>query len=335
MKSYAIALCLLLLMTSFSAADVIKPNDVRATSQFGVGLNVENLVNGDQGAEIGLPHYGLISAGGAGVLDDEHGVVYSGTPDQWGWISGCNDGGIPGGDPGVDCGTDPFAVEPVDEQIVEFEFDGAYDLTDIHLWNDNEDGFVERGVDEFTIEVNTSRTGGTWTPIAGTYNLTKDLGFLNNVAQDKALVASGVRRVRLVINSNHLPGEELYVGLSEVRFSGTLVTLDLAADGNKNGFTDGVDFLLMQRNFGLGQLETFLNSTLSATQSEGDYDNDNYINDDDFAAWAAEFGSAAPAIAAATSAAIPEPSTLMLLLTASSCSLMVRNRKRRKQITET
>jgi len=333
-----------LLLAGNLQADVIKPNDVRATSQFGVGLNIQNLVNGDQGAAIGLTDFGLKPAGGPGVLDDAHGVVVGGTVDQWGWISGCSDGGIPGGSSaevrGADCSdafADPggFSTEPVDDQIIEFELDGAYDLSAAHIWNDNEDGFApDRGLDEFEIQVSSERTGDNFTPIGTTYNLTADSGFDPNFAQVIPLVASGVRRVRLLLNSAHFDngGVDQYVGLSEVRFEGTLDTLDLAADSDKDGDTDGADFLKWQFWRGLGELDNAdinpdsLNSTLTATQSRGDYDNNNVSNADDLTVWSAEFGGVAPA-AASVGVAIPEPSSLLLVATAALGSFLAIRRR--------
>jgi hypothetical protein len=319
MKRISSVMVVTILWFSSARADVIKPNDVRATSHFGVGGNIENLVNGDQGPDLAepLPHYGLVAAGGAGTLDDEHDVVLGGSTSvtQYGWISGCNDAGIAGGTPTAGC-ADPFAVEPVDDQIVEFEFDGAYDLNELYIWNDNEDGFApDRGLDEFEIQVNTERTGGTFTAVGTTYNLTADSGFDPNSAQVIPLDVSGIRRVRLLLNSIHGPPLEKYAGLSEVRFDGTLVTLDAAADGDKDSDVDGQDFLLWQRSLGLGEVEREFNSTLTATQSEGDYDNNNVVNADDLTVWGSEFGSASP-ISAVASASIPEPSSLLLAATA-------------------
>ena len=314
-----LATCLLLV--SNLHADVIKPVDVRGTSQFGLGLNLENLVNGDQGANvdlasIGQTHYGLIPAGGPGVLDDEHGITVggAGSTSQFGWISGCFDGGIPGADfedPNGLC-SNIFAVAPTDDQIVEFEFDGSYDLTNMHIWNDNEDGFaLDRGLDEFEIQVSPTRTGNNFSAVGSTYNLTPDDGFSNNTAQVIPLVSSGVRRVRLLLNSSHAfdPNTESYVGLAEVRFEGTLVTQDLAADHDNSGTVDAGDFLILQRNAGLGEADGFLNSTLSATRQEGDYDNNNVINQGDFTAWGGEYGMSS--LGAAT-ASVPEPTTMLI-----------------------
>ncbi|MEO2049126.1 MAG: hypothetical protein ABGX16_21415 [Pirellulales bacterium] len=338
MKRITSVMAATMLLLSSARADVIKPNDVRATSHFGVGLNIQNLVNGDQGPDLAspLPHFGLMATGGPGVLDDTHGVIVGGSVDQWGFLSGCSDAGIPGGSPaeaeGADCGVvdfgapteNGFATLPVDDQIIEFEFDGAYDLTTAHIWNDNEDGLGDfRGVDEFEIQVNTERTGGTFVAVGTTYNLTADFGFDPNSAQVVPLVASGVRRVRFLLNSafSGIGGDDEYVGLSEVRFEGTLITPDLAADADKNGMINGNDFLTWQGNFGHGELDNedingseSFNSTLTATQSSGDYDNNNVVNADDLTVWGSEFGTTSPASVIA-SISVPEPSSLLLAAT--------------------
>jgi hypothetical protein len=328
MKRITFAAAIIIALATHANADIIKPNDIRATSQFGVGGNIENLVNGDGGPAVGLDpngpsvagltHFGLIAAGGPGVLDDVHGISLGGAMSvaQWGWITGCGDAGIAGGDPGS-C-ANIFAVEPVDEQIIEFEFDGSYDLSAVHIWNENGEIFAaDRGVDEFEIEVSPDRIGDTFTAIGTTYNLTADDGFSTNSAQVVSLVASGVRRVRLLINSNHNPGVEDYVGLSEVRFEGTLVTQDLVADADKDGDVDGNDLLRWQRSLGLGEIDNFdvngsntFNSTLTATQSEGDYDNNNVVNGDDLVVWASEFGQPPPLHGSLL--AVPEPCTALL-----------------------
>jgi len=357
MKRISIAIIATMLLLNGSVkAEVIKPVDVRATSQFGVGANIENLINGDQGPAVGLDpngppvfgltHFGMVAAGGPGILDDEHAVSVGGATSvaAWGWIHGCADGGIAGGSPaegGTDCSVfgDPGALstEPIDDQIIEFEFDGAYDLSELHIWNSNDSGTgPDRALDEFEIEVSPDRTGDTFTAVGTTYNATVDLftGSFSVPVQNIPLVASGVRRVRLLLNSRHGVSADPYVGLSEVRFSGTLVALDAAADGDKDGYVGGMDFLLWQANRGLGEIDNFevngsltFNSTLTATQSEGDYDNNNVINFDDYDAWVAGFGTSSPLpLSGLSIVSTPEPTSLILFGTAALGGLLTRRR---------
>lgn len=345
MKLTTASLLVALLAVGTVHADVIKPSDVRGTSQFGVGSNLENLVNGDQGPAVGLTSFGLISAGGPGILDDDHDVYggFSGAPPT-GWITGCFDGGIDGGsleDPNGNC-SDPFAVNPPDGQIVEFEFDGSYDLTDMHIWNANEDGSADtRGLDEFEIQVSPDRTGNTFTAVGTTFNLNADTGLdLNNaqvVSFDPNSV-KGIRRVRLIINSNHDPNNEDYVGLAEVRFEGTLVDLDLAADADADGMTTGLDFLAWQVSRlvqvpttsiiqALGEVDTTFNSTLTATKSEGDFDNNNVITSNDLAIWEGEYGQTS---LGANIASVPEPGTIALGIGAFAGSLLLGRRRKHR-----
>lgn len=321
MRRLVVAAAVFSLFTVVAQADVIKPVDARATSQFGLGLYIENLINGDSGPAVGVEK-GLVAAGEPGVLDDRHGLTVGGDPTtNFGWISGCGDAGIAGGDPGIDCGGDPFAVEPVDDQIIEFELDGSYDLTDIHIWNDNTRDFGgARAVEEFEIQVSPDRTGDTFTPVGTTYTLTSDPGTDENSAQVVSFAANGVRRVRFLLNSNF--GDQ-YVGLAEVRFTGTVVTQDPLSDADKNGVAGGGDLIIWQRNLGLGEVEDSGFATeLTATQSEGDFDSNNVVRAADREAWEGEFGFGIPAVASA--AGVPEPTTAALLVLGGGAALASR-----------
>ena len=104
-----------------ATADIITPSGVKATSQFGLGIIVVgSLVDGS-----GLDGNGPIE-----------GQLHSNV-DAHMWFSGCGDAGIPGGTPVDEC-ANPFAVAPVDEQIVEFELDTTYDLSSAVIWQYNE-----------------------------------------------------------------------------------------------------------------------------------------------------------------------------------------------------
>jgi len=318
MKRIAFAIAMLFLFASHADADVIKPIDARATSQFGVGINVVNLVNGDQGPEVGRATAGLISAGGPGVLDDlhDHTVSEDDTKNIYSWINGCQDAGIAGASPGCEDPNDLFSTAPVNEQILEFEFDGAYDLTNAHIWQDNTDIFApDRSLDEFVIFVSPDRTGDTFTEIS-TNNLTAADGDSEIPAQVISLEASSVRRVRFQINSNHNPLAEFYAGLSEVRFEGTLVGDDPDSDADKNGLSDGGDLLLWQQFLGVGEPILFgdpgdqITLELYSTQSLGDFTNNNVTRADDLAVWQAEYGTAAAPSPSVTG--VPEPSSLLL-----------------------
>jgi len=216
MKRIVAASVVLALLTTHAQADPIKPVDITATSQFGVGLNIVNLVNGDSGPDMMTPltDLGLIDNGGS-VLTRMHRLTTNEGPSIFapgapnvpitfnGWQTGCADGGIAGGSPServppsdctdvpVDFVTPPLAgpedplgerfngfdVEAPADTIIEFELDSAYDLTDIYIWNMNQPDIAPtQGVDEFEIWVNTERTGGTFVQTGTTYNIVGESG---------------------------------------------------------------------------------------------------------------------------------------------------------------
>ncbi len=86
------------------------------------------------------------------------------------------------------------------------------------------------------------------------------------------------------------------------------------ADFDGDGDRDGTDFLTWQRNFGTGTLH-----------SQGDAKNNGNVDGLDLEVWQSQFGIPAPATASAT-AAVPEPSALVLLLSA-TLSLIVSRRR--------
>lgn len=78
-----------------------------------------------------------------------------------------------------------------------------------------------------------------------------------------------------------------------------IVTSTDNADFDGSGFVDGNDFLIWQRNFGLGLI-----------QSEGDADGDMDVDNNDLIIWQNQYGS--PPLSA-VAAAVPEPASLALL----------------------
>lgn len=86
------------------------------------------------------------------------------------------------------------------------------------------------------------------------------------------------------------------------------------ADFNGDGDVDGEDFLAWQRGFSTG-----------ATLSEGDANGDSTVNDADLAIWEQQYGTSSSLPVAS---AVPEPSTLLLVL---SSALTCLGRSRRKR----
>jgi hypothetical protein len=94
------------------------------------------------------------------------------------------------------------------------------------------------------------------------------------------------------------PGHVLNAGFQDFRI--TAPTTSAQADFDQDNDVDGADFLIWQR--GLGS---------AGGLSQGDADGDGMITDLDISIWKFDFGSTA---ATATTAAIPEPTSLVLLL---------------------
>ena len=82
---------------------------------------------------------------------------------------------------------------------------------------------------------------------------------------------------------------------------------DGEADTDGDGDSDGADFLVWQRGFA---------TTSGATHSQGDANGDGAINSSDLLAWEQQFGG--PAAPLSTSFAVPEPSSLVLVMFAIS-----------------
>jgi hypothetical protein len=189
-------------------ADIITPVAVRSTSQFGGGA-------GDPAAARMIDGSGL-----SGIGPTESQVHDSVETNMW--ITGCSDGGIPGGSPeeaGTDCSSNGFAISPFDEQIVEFELDTTHELVTALIWNySRDDCCANRALRNFELLVSSDLSGGFTS--AGNFEL------LQGVDGDESAQVldiedlpgmDQVRRVRFRVIDNY---DESYVGLSEVRFDG-------------------------------------------------------------------------------------------------------------------
>lgn len=92
------------------------------------------------------------------------------------------------------------------------------------------------------------------------------------------------------------------------------------ADFDGDGDVDGADFLTWQRNV----------ATTEATLAQGDSNNDQVVDDEDLAAWKAQFGAAT-----AAAQSVPEPEAIGLTLLAAAAWPVVGRAKDRKNKLET
>ncbi len=113
-----------------------------------------------------------------------------------------------------------------------------------------------------------------------------------------ALVGYNPGSVLLTSNQGNIPSLSVLIAPQNADFDG---------DDDR----DGADFLTWQRNFGTG-----------TSQTEGDAENDGDVDRFDLDVWESQYGSPPPL---STATAVPEPSTMVLALSA-GLALVARRR---------
>ena len=193
-----LAICACLVFASSAQAVTITPTDILASS---TGFSVpdpDSLIDGT----------GLIPGNDSDVTDDTHG---NGDDASGMWLSGGDD--TDGGE------NDEFLI---------FDLGGFFDLTQALVWNHNQSGWTNLGVD--TMNIYTTATGTSVNDVSGfalvtATNLNQGSGLTSETAQTTSLSGPNAQNVRFVMFtdfvsfrlSGSLSGT---VGLSEVRFSG-------------------------------------------------------------------------------------------------------------------
>lgn len=185
------------LALTFGAA-LIQPVSVLATSQAAAGVSegrVGNLIDGS----------GLM---GAGPVETRTHDAASDASTMW--YAGALDGGLGG----------PTGSPPaVASQALLFDLGGLFTLEGAYLWNYNQSGQTQRGVDRLEVLVSTDTD-----PLSAVFTSlgTVALAQVGGGAQAPEFVpfsASPVRLVRFEIESAHSGAADEHVGLSEVRFT--------------------------------------------------------------------------------------------------------------------
>ncbi len=128
---------------------------------------------------------------------------------------------------------------------IQYEFDRAYKLHEMLVWNSNQqvEAFIGFGIKEVTIE--TSTDGENWTAVAGATELAQATGFEDYVANTTVDFAGAVAKyVKITANSAY--GITGQMGLSEVRFF-AIPTSARAPQPADQGTSDSVDVQLSWR----------------------------------------------------------------------------------------
>ena len=230
-KTLALA-SLLFGFATLGYTEVITPSTAKGTSQFTTNNDPEGTITVNE----------LIDGSGLDGVGPVESQMHD-NDDFNMWFSGDVEAGF--GPSGVDGDGDPFTVLPPADQLLEFLLPGRYDLDSALVWQYNEEfdffGFpvarALRGVFQMEILVSPTAAGEDFTSLgvfslatAHDHNLT--IPVPPEPAQELALTgATSVRRVRFDILSNidmdpnvvDPPSGEQFVGLSEVRFKGTIV----------------------------------------------------------------------------------------------------------------
>ncbi|MEM9659918.1 MAG: hypothetical protein AAF961_16260 [Planctomycetota bacterium] len=227
---------------------------------------------------------------------------------------------------------DPLPLTPgVDPNpFIAFDLGAVYDLSTISVWNYNEipppDGRIlsTRGANE--VRISAGLTLGSTVPLDngadGDFTFAEAPGADDYAGEEFNLsgfsAAEGVRFVRIDFFSNHL-GDNDFVGLSEVRFTGDAAPL-LDGDVNVDGVVDLLDFEPILTN-------VFQNV---ATRGEGDLNGDGVVDFTDYREWKDVIDATNPGLAASISwngLGVPEPASgLLALLGAVGCRLAARRR---------
>ncbi|MFC4994512.1 discoidin domain-containing protein [Rubritalea tangerina] len=114
-------------------------------------------------------------------------------------------------------GTGPATV---DDQSLTFSLGGAYNISDMYVWNHNQAGLTARGVNQFDLFVSSDGTNftqiitdGSLAQAGGGVELAQTINF--------GSTQLNITHVRLEIDSAHSGSTNDYVGLSEVAFEAT------------------------------------------------------------------------------------------------------------------
>src|SRR5690606_26589914 len=136
--------------------------------------------------------------------------------------------------------------------------------------------------------------------------------------------ADAVRYVRFDILTNHGDTSDI-VSIAEVRFSGT-GTPPAMGDANRDGMVDEADLAILQSNLYSAYSAAPLPSTF-ASWDDGDFNGDAVVTLADYRIWKGVVDAAPCQLVGGAN--VPEPSTGVLLLLATSVAVRLCQRRRK------
>lgn len=240
------------------------------------------------------------------------------------------------GMPGVFGSPNPGTLQGSASHWIEYQFDQAYTLTDIAIWNYNETTYYTQGWRHVAVQV--SATGGSsasdWTTVFnGELPLSVGVGAAPTQPSLVIPVSSLSAQYVTVINTGigneaNWRGSEggagvddgSHAGLSEIRFNSGLLA-PVAGDINGDFQVNLTDYGILTGNW----LQTVPASTL------GDFTGDGLVNIRDFGLFKGFYNdfNNIPGGGAGLAPPVPEPSTLLLLALALPAVFVWRLRARR------
>ena len=245
---------------------------------------------------------------------------------------------------GVVDGTGLWMTNSYMNQAVTFDLGGTYSLDQMVIWNLNQATWststmkytdrTNRGVSDALIEY--SRDGGVnWTALAdnnggdlsnGNFTIPRaTTGILGDPMYNFSQLAVNcgsilANKVRLTVKGNH--GDGAYAGLASVRFYGESVYVPPVIPGDTNGdlIVDATDSKVLAFNWGT--------QVTPGDVAKGDFNGDGWVDARDAAIMAAHWGDHTGGEATAPTA-VPEPSSLALLVVGLAALLAIRRKNHR------
>lgn len=219
-------------------------------------------------------------------------------------------------------------ADPIYDPMITFDLGGGadgYELDEMLIWNHNQTTVNNRGFQHVRLEYS-DNNAFFWTEMddmngADPGNYTIDMAPVDELTgaslgdsnYQTAIDFGGLTadHVRITALSNW--GDASYYGLAEVRFY-EVQAASVPGDTNDDGVVDALDAATLAQNW--------LQTGLTGGASDGDFNEDGTVNDLDASVLAANWELSGEGVG------VPEPSTVVLLITMALGGLWLRRRRR-------